>query len=405
MKRYLLTIVLVLICAAALSGCGSPGDYIGGASNELTIATLHDNAFIEEAARRFEYMHDGRYTVNIVVYGDFASYAQIINTALMSGLGEDIINVSHIPWQRLADAGRLVDLNSKLSFTPGEFYQNILDAFLYNGGRYAIPLSFHMETFTLGDAASTSLNPNRFSIDDLLDLAGAYPDAHLMISPMGSYGTGLAYMFFNLDFAEFIDLANRQANVDSADFIRLLENVQSLNDRLRAPFQQENVLVIKDIFFNPAMSSGGMPDYTDFHIMTNNRGEGMVHAFDIQAINANSGNRELAARFLQFAISEEMQTSPEIWQTAINKNAAISNAIALYESIRAGGFTPPEYFCIYTNIAVFNRLAGRLTMAPTSDPFIIDFVRSEMTRFFDGEVTAQQAASNLQARLTTYLNE
>ena len=405
MKKNLLIIVLVLMGVIALSGCGSSDDDIYSPSNELAIATLHDFPFIEEAARRFEAMHDGRYTVNITVYGDFTSYAQIINTALMSGMGEDIINVSHIPWQRLADAGMLVDLNSMISFAPGEFYQNILDAFLYNGNRYAMPLSFHMETFTLGDGASTNLYPNRFTLEDLLDLASIHPDAHLMISPMGTYGTGLAYTFFNLNFAEFVDLANRRANIDNENFIRLLEDVQSLNDRLHAPFQNENVLIIKDIFFSPTMSSNGMPDYSNFHILTNGRGEGMVHSFDVLAINANSNNKELAARFLQFVISEEMQTSPEIWQTSINKNAAMSNAAALYESIRAGGFTPPDYFSLDTNIAVFNRLAGRLTMAPTSDPFIIEFVRNEMDRFFNGEVTAHEAARNLQARLTTYLNE
>jgi len=405
MKKYLLILVFVLTSATMLSGCDTSDNNNSNESNEITIAILSGNPFIETAAERFEAMYDGQYTINITIYDDRASYAQIINTALMSGMGEDIIHASNIPWERLADTNNLADLNSILNFAPGEFYQTILDAFLYNGRRHVIPLSFHMETFSTADAAPLNIYPNRFALNDLINLANTYPDAHLIIGPAGTSEVNIAHRFFNLSFAEFIDLPNRQANVDTDKFIRLLEDVQSIGDRLRAPFQLENVLIQEDIFFNPAMASSGMPDYTNFHIMTNDRGEGMVHAFDLLAINANSTNQALAARFLQFLISEEMQTSPEIWQTAVNRHAAISNAAALYESIKAGDFAPPEYFNLSTNIAVFNRLADRLTIAPTSDPFINEFVRNEMTRFFDGEVTAEQAARNLQARLTTYLNE
>jgi len=252
---------------------------------------------------------------------------------------------------------------------------------------------------------ATAINPNRFSLEDVISLAHAYPELDIMHSPMGMSATTLAYRIFELYFDEFIDLSNRTANVDNEKFISLLEDVQTIGDRLTpTTWGIAPPIIMETIFHNIVMSVEGIHDYTGFSIMTNSRGEGLVSARNHFAINANSPNQELAASFLQFMLSEEMQSSPEMWATPVNRNAAITNSSAMLESQRVTGFMP-EGVEFETNLAVFNSLADRLTVAGTSDPFIGDFVRTEMTRFFEGEVTAEQAAINLQARLTTYLNE
>lgn len=399
----------------ALSGCSaSDVEYDNdasianntNASSELSIAVLGQNSFLETAALRFEEMHDGRYTINIVVYDDFASYSQTINTAVMSGMGEDIIHAAHLTWERLAIANRLVNLDNYLNFGPGVFYQNVLDAFLLGGGRYVVPLSFHLEAFTFGDMVDVPHNLDIFTFDDFLALTNAHPSALPMMSPRGAWAASIAERFFNLQFDDFICLTSRRSNVYSSEFIHLLEGVQSMSEGDHPWYDGRQTIIIEDILFNPSMASSGMPDYSNFHILTNSRGEGMVSTFDIIAMNANSQNQELAGRLMQFLLSEEMQASPEIWQTAVNKNAAIANAHTLYNSIRvAEGSVIPDEFDLETNIAAFNRLAARASMVATSDPFIRDFVRTEMTRFFDNEVSAEQAAHNLHARLTTYLNE
>ncbi|MCL2356020.1 MAG: ABC transporter substrate-binding protein [Defluviitaleaceae bacterium] len=402
MKKFLL--LIAMIATAALSGCGGSSET--QTSNELTIAVgdMFADGFFEEAARRFEEKHDGRYTVTFVTVGDARSYSQIMNTALMSGRGEDIIFASRLTWQRLADAGRLVDMNNKIDFPPGEFYQSILDAYLYNGGRYVVPLIFNIETFRLNSDVAFETNPNRFTIEDVITLAHAYPHLEIFHSPMGMSATTFAYRIFELYFDEFIDLPNRTANVDNEKFINLLESIQPIADRMMVTSWTTPPIIIETILHNIVMNVEGIEDYTGFNVMTNSRGEGLANARNHMAINANSQNQELAARFIQFLLSYEMQTSPEIWATPVNRNAAETNSRAMLESQRALGFMP-EGVDFETNLAVFNSLADRLSVAGTSDPFIGDFVRDEMTRFFDGEVTAEQAAQNLQARLTTYLNE
>jgi multiple sugar transport system substrate-binding protein len=270
--------------------------------------------------------------------------------------------------------------------------------------RYVIPLGFNINAFRLNDDITFEINPNRFTLEDVIALAHAYPDLEIFHSPMGMDATLLAYRVFELYFDEFIDLQNRVANVDNDKFINLLEDIKPIADRIMVTSWATPPIVIETVLHNIVMNVEGIQDYTGFSIMTNSRGEGLVSARNHMAINANSQNQELAARFLQFLLSEEMQSSPEMLATPVNRNAAITGSSAMLESQRVLGFMP-EGVDFETNLAVFNSLADSLTIAGTSDPFIGDFVRTEMTRFFDGEVTAAQAARNLQARLTTYLNE
>ena len=79
-------------------------------------------------------------------------------------------------------------------------------------------------------------------------------------------------------------------------------------------------------------------------------------------------------------------------------------AVLMLEEVRAGGYAADD-FDLTRNIAKFNQLAKNLTAVSHSDWFINSFVRDEMTRFFSGEITAEQTAANLQSRLHTYLNE
>ena len=417
MKNYLMALLLMTCILAAFSGCGSDevqatdssstGSELtsnSDASTELTVATPMNDAFLIEAAQRFEAKYDGRYTVTIVVYDEPMRYSQMLSTAILGGRGEDVITASWLAWQRLADTGRLLDLNGMVDFPAGVFYQNIMDAYIYNGGRYVVPMMFSVDNVFAFNGTATADTSSRFSLDDVVAIAEGNPGIPLIVSPMGMCGVTLSYRFFELYFNDFIDLSNRRANVDTAQFRDLLNSVQSISDSLRWPQPGEDWLITGEMFHNIIMATGGLVDYRDYHLMTNSRGEGLAAARGLVAINANTQNPELAARFIAFLLSEEVQSSPEIFATPINRNAAVTRSMEMLEAVRLEGFKP-DWFDFDSNHAAFDAIVARLTIAGTSDPFIGNFVREELTRFFNGEVTAEQASSNLQARLTTYLNE
>ena len=407
MKKVIVIIVLLAAALTMFSGCSTKQAQSTG-RNELTIATFFENRFLEYAARKYEEMHDG-VTITINTYAneadrDIPKYSQIINTALMSGRGEDIIDVSFLDWVTLADNNRLIDLNGKIDFAPGIYYQSVLDAYLYNSGRYAIPLSFYFTAFKFDNAFAYNEIPAVLTLDTLLTLAANYPDNPLFLSGTGLDAVSLAHMMFGMDFYDFIDLRNKTVSVDGAKFISMLEKINSICN-IRWPEQGETAVLLEVLLYNPAMSINGVEDYTGMFLLTNDKGESLFSPIGfLPSINANSTNQELAIDFMQFLLSEEIQSSPELMFNPVNILASAEMAALVLAEVRAGGFAAPD-FNLERNITIFNALADNLAVVKHSDSFINDFVWTEMTRYFNGEVSAEQAARNLQSRLNTYLNE
>ena len=405
----------VACVAMAVTGCGATpnasmaneqitnGSLLTGPT-ELTIAGMFENAFIMSAAEQFEALHEGL-SIRFVPTGDRASYGQIINTSLMGGGGEDIIMVNGLlAWERLADAGMLVDLNQHLSFAPRVFYQNVLDAYVYNGARYVVPLSFGLDAFTIGDGVGIA-DVSALTLAGLAELARIDSARDIIHTPMGMSEAMLAERFFSLHFDDFVNLAERSASVDTDQFVAMLETIAPMGERLQMANWGTPAIVAETIFHNAFHIVEGLVDNVErFGLMVNDRGQGLVSARAHVAVNANSANQALAAEFVAFMLSEAMQTSPEIWSTPVNRAAARYNADRFIAVMEAEGFSAAGVD-LEANFTAFEALVAQASLRPTSDPFILDFLREEVQRFFDGEITATQASVNLQARLMTYLHE
>ena len=125
MRKAILLILFLTFLLPPLSGCGFQKTKNGG---ELTIAAFKSGEYFEYAARKYEEIHEG-VSINITSYAgdekDVSKYSQIINTALMSGKGEDIIDVSWISWTTLAEQNKLLDLSSEITFMPEAYYTKV----------------------------------------------------------------------------------------------------------------------------------------------------------------------------------------------------------------------------------------------------------------------------------------
>lgn len=404
MKKVILW--LFLIALLPLSGCGTKQAEKEGT---LTVAAFMDSEYLRAAAKKYEETHEG-VTINITAYAgeekNLSKYSQIINTALMSGKGEDIIDVSSITWTKLADKNKLLDLGSLINLDSSQYYQNVLDAFAYKGKRYTVPMCFMFEALQFDDTVADNQPLTRFTMDELLALSNKCPEAVLFNGGgMGMSASNLAYKLFCLHYKNFLDIENKQANVDNAQFISLLENIQSLSGRLEIKERGDTSLIRQYILYSPVNSSSGTLDYTKMFLMTNEDGQANFETADfLPAINANSKRKELAADFLKFLLSEDAQTSPELTCCPVNKKAASALSKLVLGDVAAAGNVPGS-FDMDKNTVKFNELAGQLALVSYTDQFILNFVLEEMNRFFQGEESAEQAAKNLQSRLNTYLKE
>ncbi|MCL2060643.1 MAG: ABC transporter substrate-binding protein [Oscillospiraceae bacterium] len=427
LQIYLLLLLLLLVAPVALlPGCGT---YASANTNvntnadtvatggELIVASFYDSQFLHAAARKYEETYEGA-KVNITIYEgedkDTFKYSQVINTALMSGLGEDIIDVSRVPWWKLADKNKLLGLDGKINIAPEAYYKNIMDAYIYKGNRYVVPLCFSFEAFSFNGAYADEEPTRHITIETLLKLADKYPGTPLFND--SGFGMGrmtLAYKLFEMSFGDFVDIENKSANVDGDQFISLLKNVQSISGSLAPPNIGQTPLIRQLVLYSPAMSHVGTVDYENVFLLTDVAGSAGQSLFlassFLPAVNANSNNTKLAIDFIRFLISDEIQSSPELLYCPVNRKAAQTSAELVFKELELGGYVPDGFGSgsLARNATKFDELAERLSSYELAyaDVFIRDFVMAEMRRFFQGEVSAEQAAKSLQSRLNTYLNE
>jgi multiple sugar transport system substrate-binding protein len=382
-----------------------------------------DSGFLSYAARKYEEMNEG-VTVVIneymaattvtaedgTVHGSFdpegiPKYAQTINTALMSGRAEDIIDVSVLSWVSLADGGYLLDLEEGLALGYEDYYRSITNAYSYMDAQYAVPLCFSFTGYRLGEALAEEDIPVMLTLDDLVQLSEKYPYPVYSINEDGQYAVFLAEMFFGMDIFKYIDLNAKEAHLDDGKFQTLLEKVKLIADNAEKAQREETKILHEVAIFSAALNQRGIEDYTGVFILTNDDGLGLFRPGGaIPAVNANSENKELALDFIRFMLSEEIQSSPELLYNPVNRKASAEFASQVLAKTEAAEGIP-EGFDLEANLVMFNNLAESLGVVSYSDSTLREFVRDELALYFYGEVTAEQAAANLQTTLNTYLKE
>jgi multiple sugar transport system substrate-binding protein len=296
---------------------------------------------------------------------------------------------------------------------------------MYKGKRYTVPTSFYFHAFGLTDAYRDIETDGNMNLDKLMALAEKYPDKKLTYSSEIQDAVMLTDMFIQLSYRDFIDLERKTTDVDNERFISILNKVMTLRDRI-ATKPDEDFLLRHYSIMKPnrcsydqeytlegdstnVMSMNGNFDYSDMFLLTDDQGAGMFSSLSLMpAVNVNSNRPQLAADFVKHLLSPEVQSSPELYNAPVSK----ASYALLYGDAGEGDFevtdpgSPLEAsFDLEKNIEKFNAFTSQLAYGENGDAFISSFIMEELQSFFNGSQTAEQAASNLQSRLNTYLNE
>ncbi len=232
-----------------------PADTSNGRTLTIAAAIEYGGA-LKDAARKFEAKNPG-VTVVIDAFTDYATrksrdsdmprYSEYVKSAINSGTA-DIVSASfgswYMPWREWADANLLADINEYITFPEGEYYLNVLDAYLYNGKRYTLPLSFSFPVKYLDKSVMSAENISELTVEGLIQLKAKYPDRNLFLSAGMLFSIGEASITggeskpVDLNYVElistasesFIDFNNKRAEINNERFISILESVKALND-------------------------------------------------------------------------------------------------------------------------------------------------------------------------------
>ena len=128
-------------------------------TSKLNIS-IFQNQDIELLVRKFADAHP-EVDVITTVYdwtNDRAKYLEQLPVKIMSGTAEDIFDSYEVYYNQYADRGLLADFNELMdndpSFDKSQYYTNAFDAVKYNGGIYALPLSFMLEFVSINKFVS-----------------------------------------------------------------------------------------------------------------------------------------------------------------------------------------------------------------------------------------------------------
>lgn len=392
---------------------------------EITITCLSENELLTAAARKFMSIYpDVTVTIHASEAGSTQEYQTYLNTKIMSGKAEDIIFNSFLPIAKYTEMGVFEDLSKYIAMTPEfndeNYFMNVLCAAGNDSGE--IPLIPYMTRFHV-IGFSDHLLAGQGTIEDTLktwENTGFSESMELgkkLAADSGKenvfllQGNEISYVdsLIRDSFSKFINIKEKQVNLDTPEYINLLNSVKELS--------QKNMFGVNTDFYNTEYYFAATVDYdvqAAFYDLSNE--EDLAYSMPLadtegkiatnvnysMARNSASSHKDLAWEFMKYLLSEDVQTMPSLHGLAVNRigfEASAQRYYSFYTENNKGSVDAEEY------AALLEKWTEQINSCDMVDAAIWDFMDSENSKFFSGEQTAETTAKNLQQQINQYLNE
>jgi len=389
-------------------------------------------------------------------------YLTRLNIELMSGGGADILQIDVIPWYKYADRGYLEDLRQYMDldagFNKSGLRMNYLDAVAFKGGIYTFPLYAQFSFFAYDASLFNSEERNllsakgAFTVSELIDIAeNAFERNNKAYNMFGL--TGTPYKNYSIwenllseNYVNFVDIPNKQAHFDDGRFENLLLSLKEYCEKgyIKEISEINDAYISGKLYYDITVNPNPNPDerffykYEESYYLFQNFDMGLApsvsvygptignddndavvgitadcngnipfQSYDMLAINANSKNKRAAWEFIKFLTSDEVQSTKDVTRISINKNIFEESEMSrLFHSGLKRAEISEEHMSAYNDyIACLDKFANMINTYTIRDDRIDQLIQDEVTRFFNGEKSAKDAAAALQNKVNLYLNE
>jgi len=221
-------------------------------------------------------------------------------------------------------------------------------------------------------------------------------------------------------------VTGKKAAFDSPEFIGLLEQIGDMYEKGLIVEQPDMSNENKDVFqsmmmqmptqllFTPQIMYGGKGKVYGTPTEGGKSGGGGVSiSSDLMlGINEKSKNKAEAWKFLAFLLSKDVQSLPMMASFAVHKPSLEVQLKQSVEMLKSGkiklqgpnGAAPSADFD-EKQLQLVMQFAEKADRYAGGDPNVIKIVKEEAASFFNKTKTAKAAATMMQNRVTTYLNE
>lgn len=411
----------------------------------LTYGTLYVPYFVKTDVVEFNQQSD-KYRIEIKEYGegekDYETMKNLWSADLTSGEGPDIIDMYYCPvgLKELADMGVAEDLYPYLDgdgeLKKEDYIENAMKAYELDGKLYAIMRCFGIST-VIGKISDVGTG-STWTLDDVFALMDAKGPGTELFEYTTKYNALQMMMQTNEDL--FVNWDRGECNFEDAEFIKILEFANRFPDEVEydpnGPSEIEKIRSGELLLLKEAVTSVqqyqlyeyifGEPVNLIGYPTTKASGTMIEPKGTTAAMNANSKNKEGVWEFFRFLLEKERQENLPlanagfpVMRSALEKQFEKDMQTEYYEDVdgekkekpkcwwstgRNGEVTVEAYAATKEQI---DRVRGMIEAAEANhiDSKMLEIIMDEAKSYFDGQKSAQEAASLIQNRMKIYVNE
>lgn len=449
MKKYCLYIICIfLFLSFILMRCGKQNEksfqseVVGGNKEEITLvlATFGENPALQEQVEQFQQNHTG-YKIEIRQYDRFEQEEwdgiARLQREIVSGKGPDIINfgygysVTDILGKYTEDLYPYFDATSLES----SCFSNILQAFSYQDGLYAMPVSFSLKTFVgrrtlIGDRESWNIEEMIECYETELEKSGGslmlYPGeikkdvfGSILIGSVENYvDWEMGTCKFNEDeFKKIMQFANRFPDTLTIDQDFSPMECFGSGDALLYPMTLNSIYDI----CKAEMILRGEPVYIGYPVCD---ADGtVIQASDLMlAISSVSEHKDVAWEFISQFLTEEYQLNITsgfpLNKAAFEKKLELGltveytmdmegnmKPVVQDEIIFEGEDSLKIYQITEEEGKTLLRLIEKASIGSAFDNRLHVILLEEVDSYFSGDKTLEEAAGIMQGRAQMYVGE
>lgn len=404
---------------------------------ELTVAFRMRNVALDNVIAKFN-RQNSKYRVSLILPEDGeedASFRKRIQMELSAGRGPDMLgNDVVLDLEAFVENGYLEYLDGQ-DFHEQDCMSAAFEECRVDGKLYGIPYDYSIDfaAYRLSDVGDVS----SINMEELMQSVRE-SDAKVLQENLDGTQVVLKYALSDNSNRTYIDWENKKSHLTEQAFIDLLEFAKEYGDDGRKGEIQE-----KEIFaygFYGGIEMGHFYSIREVYDALEGEarllgyprteGNGIYISTSSIYVNSQSEGKDGAIAFLQYLISEEAQTryvkydmNKDIdkaggflasYRAQFPVNRAALEALLEHERIedQESQMKTDDGRVIYTNPPYtqeqFDSFRFLVENAQASDyniSAIREMVMEELEPYFEGAVTAEQAASTLDSRVQLYLDE
>lgn len=404
------------------------------AKTVLTLATLTQfHSTFLDAVIDFN-RRNPDYFLQVVDYSGYNinDAISLLNTEIITGNVPDIINVAYLPYEDYVNAGVLTDLYQFIDADPDisrdDFIQGVFTPAEINGGLYQVYPMFSLQT--LIGHPNVVESDTGWNIDEFREVLGRNPDADV---PLGTALSRSAFLrnSITFDLDTYIDTDTGTVSFDTPEFISLLVYSRSLLDEAELlhtfgdSYYDVRALHNSEVFYTQRqiLAPVRIEDFRSYRYYKTIFGGDIIlkgypaetghgNAFDISyglAISDVSEHKDTAWSFVRTFLDENWQANIQ-WgfptnRAAFDKNAvnAMDEGSVNFMGVESDALVQSDVDSIIAAAGSVSSIYGWKLFGLTES--VWNIVSEEVSGFYAGTCSAQDAARVIQSRVSVMVSE